>query len=139
MIYFASKFFPMEYRRLGRTGLPISALSFGSWVTFHKQIDDSRSTELMKLAYDSGVNFFDNAEAYARGESELMMGRDLKKMNWDRDSYMVSSKVFFGAKKESLLQKGLHRKHVFEACHQALQRLQVEYLDLFFCHRPDPD
>jgi voltage-dependent potassium channel beta subunit len=95
--------------------------------------------KLMEVAYDAGVNFFDNAEAYARGKSEKVMGKILRKMKWDRDSYMVSSKVFFGAKKESPLQKGLHRKHVFEACHQALKRLNVDYLDLYFCHRADPE
>ncbi|MEO5673456.1 MAG: aldo/keto reductase [Chitinophagales bacterium] len=129
----------MEYRRLGKSGLKLSALSFGSWVTFGNQIDESESEKLMRLAYESGVNFFDNAEAYARGKSEKVMGKILKKMKWDRDSFCVSSKVFFGSKKESPLQKGLHRKHVFEACHQAMKRLKVEYLDLYFCHRPDPE
>ncbi len=129
----------MEYRKLGKTGLPVSALSLGSWVTFGNQIGDDVAEKLMKIAYDNGINFFDNAEAYARGKSEKVMGKILKKMKWDRDSYCVSSKVFFGWKKESPLQKGLHRKHVFEACHQALKRLNVEYLDLYFCHRPDPE
>lgn len=129
----------MEYRRLGKSGLKLSALSFGSWVTFGNQIDESESEKLMRVAYESGVNFFDNAEAYARGKSEKVMGKILKKMEWDRDSFCVSSKVFFGSKKESPLQKGLHRKHVFEACHQAMKRLKVEYLDLYFCHRPDPE
>lgn len=129
----------MEYRRLGRSGLQLSVLSFGSWVTFHKQIDDSISDELMGIAYDNGINFFDNAEVYARGESELMMGRVLKKKNWDRTSYVVSSKVFFGWRgpDNKPNQTGLSRKHVVEACHEALKRLQVEYLDLYFCHRPD--
>src|SRR6266513_1603730 len=103
----------MEYRRLGKSGLKLSALSFGSWVTFGNQIDKDVSEKLMVTAYQSGVNFFDNAEAYARGKSEEVMGEILKKMNWDRDSYCVSSKVFFGSKKESPLQKGLHRKHVY--------------------------
>ncbi|MCY7411380.1 MAG: aldo/keto reductase [Chitinophagales bacterium] len=129
----------MEYRKLGKTGLPVSALSLGSWVTFGNQIGDDVAEKIMKIAYDNGINFFDNAEAYARGKSEKVMGKILKKMKWDRDSYCVSSKVFFGWKKESPLQKGLHRKHVFEACHQALKRLNVEYLDLYFCHRPDPE
>ena len=129
----------MEYRRMGRTGLQLSVLSFGSWVTFHKQIDDSISDELMGIAYDNGVNFFDNAEVYAAGESEKMMGRVLKKKNWDRTSYVVSSKAFFGwrGKANKPNQTGLSRKHLVEACHEALQRLQVDYLDLFFCHRPD--
>lgn len=129
----------MDYRRLGRSGLQVSVLSFGSWVTFHKQIDDSIADELMGIAYDQGINFFDNAETYALGESEKMMGRVLKKKNWDRSSYIVSSKAFFGwrGKDNKPNQTGLSRKHLFEACHEALQRLQVEYLDLYFCHRPD--
>ncbi len=129
----------MDYRRLGRSGLQVSVLSFGSWVTFHKQIDDSIADELMGIAYDEGINFFDNAETYALGESEKMMGRVLKKKNWDRTSYIVSSKAYFGwrGKNNKPNQTGLSRKHLFEACHEALQRLQVEYLDLYFCHRPD--
>lgn len=131
----------MEYRRMGRSGLQLSALSFGSWVTFSKQVDDSLADELMGIAYDSGINFFDNAEVYARGESERLMGRVLSKKAWDRSSYTVSSKVFFGsrgpANKPNMT--GLSRKHIIEACHEALQRLQVEYLDLYFCHRPDPN
>lgn len=129
----------MEYRRMGKTGLQLSVLSFGSWVTFHKQIDDAVADELIGIAYDNGVNFFDNAEVYALGESEKMMGRVLKKKNWDRTSYTVSSKVFFGwrGKENKPNQTGLSRKHITEACHEALQRMQVEYLDLFLCHRPD--
>jgi voltage-dependent potassium channel beta subunit len=129
----------MQYRRLGRSGLQLSVLSFGSWVTFHKQIDDSISDELMGMAYDHGINFFDNAEVYAGGQSEQMMGRILKKKNWDRTSYVVSSKAFFGwrGKDKKPNQHGLSRKHLVEACHEALQRLQVDYLDLYFCHRPD--
>jgi len=129
----------MQYRRMGRTGLQLSVLSYGSWVTFHKQIDDSKADELMGIAYDNGINFFDNAEVYALGESEKMMGRVLKKKNWDRTSYTVSSKAYFGwrGKANKPNQTGLSRKHLVEACHEALQRLQVDYLDLFFCHRPD--
>lgn len=129
----------MEYRRMGRTGLQLSVLSFGSWVTFAKQIDDDSSGKLMTLAYDNGVNFFDNAEVYSRGESELMMGRILKKMGWERSSYTVSSKVFFGWRgdKNKPNQTGLSRKHIMEACQEALGRLQLDYLDIFFCHRPD--
>lgn len=130
----------MEYRRMGRSGLQLSALSLGSWVTFHKQIDDSIADELMGIAYDKGINFFDNAEVYALGESEKMMGRVLKKKQWDRTSYTLSSKAYFGwrgnANKPN--QTGLSRKHLFEACHEALERLQTDYLDIFFCHRPDP-
>jgi len=129
----------MEYRRMGKTGLQLSVLSFGSWVSFHKQIDDSIADELMGIAYDNGVNFFDNAEVYALGESENMMGRVLKKKNWDRTSYTVSSKAFWGwrGKENKPNQTGLSRKHLTEACEEALKRLQLDYLDLFFCHRPD--
>ena len=129
----------MEYRRLGKSGLQVSLLSFGSWVTFHKQIEDNSADALMGLAYDNGVNFFDNAEGYALGESEKMMGRVLKAKGWDRTSYIVSSKVFFGwrGNDNKPNQTGLSRKHITEACHEALQRLQVDYLDLYFCHRPD--
>jgi len=124
---------------MGRSGLQLSVLSFGSWVSFHKQIDDSVADELMGIAYDNGVNFFDNAEVYALGESEKMMGRILKKKNWDRTSYTVSSKVFWGwrGKENKPNQSGLSRKHIVEACHEALERLQTDYLDLYFCHRPD--
>ena len=129
----------MDYRIMGRTGLQLSVLSFGSWVTFHKQIEDKTADSLMGMAYDAGINFFDNAEGYALGESERMMGRVLKQKNWERSSYVVSSKVFFGWRKNNKPnQTGLSRKHIFEACHEALQRLQLDYLDLYFCHRPDP-
>jgi voltage-dependent potassium channel beta subunit len=129
----------MEYRYMGKTGLQLSVLSFGSWVTFHKQIEDNTADELMGMAYDAGINFFDNAEVYALGKSEEMMGRVLKQKNWERSSYVVSSKVFFGwrGKNNKPNQHGLSRKHIVEACHEALQRLQVDYLDLYFCHRPD--
>ncbi len=129
----------MQYRNMGRTGLQLSVLSFGSWVTFHKQIQDNTADKLMGMAYDAGVNFFDNAEGYAMGESEKMMGRILKLKNWERSSIVVSSKVFFGWRNNHKPnQAGLSRKHIFEACHEALERLQLDYLDLFFCHRPDP-
>ena len=129
----------MEYRRMGRSGLQLSVLSFGSWVTFHKQINDGSADELMGIAYDNGINFFDNAETYANGESEKMMGRVLKKKNWDRTSYTISSKAYFGCRGNNSKpnQTGLSRKHLMEACHEALGRLQADYLDLYFCHRPD--
>ncbi len=129
----------MEYRRLGKSGLQLSLLSFGSWVSFSKQINDSIADELMGIAYDNGVNFFDNAEVYALGESEKMMGRVIKQKNWDRSSYVLSSKAFFGwrGKQNKPNQTGNSRKHLTEACNEALQRLQVDYLDLFYCHRPD--
>lgn len=125
----------MEYRRLGKSGLQVSALSFGSWLTFGKQIKDNTAEDLMKFAYDNGINFFDNAEIYARGQSEIVMGKILKKMGWSRDTFVVSSKVYWGGDLPN--QMGLSRKHVVEACEAALKRLQVDYLDLYFCHRPD--
>jgi len=129
----------MDYRYMGKTGLQLSVLSFGSWVTFHKQIKDNTADELMGIAYDQGINFFDNAEVYALGESEKMMGRVLAKKKWDRTSIVLSSKAFFGwrGKENKPNQSGLSRKHLVEACHEALIRLQTDYLDLYFCHRPD--
>ena len=128
----------MLYRPLGRSGLQVSALSFGAWVTFGKQIGDPVAKKLLHTAYDAGVNFFDNAEAYADGKAELVMGDILKKSGWRRSSYVVSSKVFFGWEDDKPNQTGLSRKHIVEACHDALKRLQVDYLDLYYCHRPDP-
>jgi len=127
----------MEYRRLGKSGLQVSALSLGSWLTFGAQISDKVADELMGIAYDAGVNFFDNAEGYAEGKSEKVMGKILKSQGWARESFVVSSKVFFGTENKGPNQMGLSRKHVIEACNGALQRLQVDYLDLYFCHRPD--
>jgi voltage-dependent potassium channel beta subunit len=126
----------MEYRRLGRSGLKVSALSFGAWVTFGRQIPPEEASKLMKTAYDHGVNFFDNAEAYAGGHAEVVMGDCLRSLGLERDTFVVSSKVFWGGTKPN--QEGLSRKRVMEACHAALRRLQVDYLDLYFCHRPDP-
>lgn len=129
----------MVYRRMGNTGLQLSALSFGSWVSFQKQIDDEMAARLMGMAYDAGINFFDNAEVYALGESEKMMGRVLAAAKWERSSFVVSSKVYFGwrGKSNKPNQTGLSRKHITEACEEALKRLQVDYLDLYYCHRPD--
>ncbi|MFY8136818.1 MAG: aldo/keto reductase [Flavobacteriales bacterium] len=127
----------MNYRRLGKSGLQVSELSFGSWITFANQIENGISERLMDIAYDAGVNFFDNAEVYAAGKSEEVMGDILAKKNWARDTYIVSSKAFFGAGGKLPTQRGLHRKHLVEACEAALKRLRVDYLDLFFCHRPD--
>lgn len=130
----------MEYRRLGHSGLKVSELSFGSWVSFSNQMGVDAALECMAAAFDAGVNFFDNAEVYAQGQSETIMGEVLKKAGWPRDSYIVSSKVMFGSVEDPLpTQYGLNRKHVVEACHQAMHRLQVDYLDLYFCHRPDPE
>ena len=127
----------MKYRRLGKTGLKVSELSYGSWVTFSFQLGVDAATEMMKLAYDNGVNFFDNAEVYASGESEIIMGEAIKKLGWERDTFIVSSKVFWGGEKPT--QRGLSHKHILDACHAAMKRLQVDYLDLYFCHRPDPE
>jgi voltage-dependent potassium channel beta subunit len=129
----------MEYRKFGSTGLQVSALSFGTWLTFGKQIADSTAEELMIKAYDAGINFFDNAEIYARGKSEEVMGNILSKVKWTRSSYMVSSKVFFGFEENKPNQRGLSRKHIIEGCDAALKRLQVDYIDLYYCHRPDKD
>jgi voltage-dependent potassium channel beta subunit len=127
----------MEYNNLGKSGLQISRLSLGSWLTFGKQIGDDVAEKLMDIAYDNGINFFDNAEIYARGQSEIVMGSILKKKNWSRDTFLVSSKVFFGTGGQLPTQKGLSRKHIIEGCNQALERFQLDYLDLFLCHRPD--
>ncbi len=127
----------MEYRRLGKSGLKVSALSLGSWVTFGKQVDMKDARALLQTAYDAGVNFFDNAEGYEAGESEKIMGDAISALGLPRDTFAVSSKVFWGGEKPTQL--GLSAKHVRDACDQALQRLKVDYLDLFFCHRPDID
>jgi voltage-dependent potassium channel beta subunit len=127
----------MEYRRLGKSGLQVSALSLGSWLTFGKQISDEVAEQLMIAAYDQGVNFFDNAEIYAQGKAELVMGKVLKKLGWERSSYVVSSKVFFGDGGKKPNQTGLSHKHIIEGCEASLRRMQLEYLDLYFCHRPD--
>ena len=127
----------MEYRRLGKSGLQVSALSFGSWITFGKQIENNTADELMSISYEHGVNFFDNAEIYAAGKSEIVMGNILKQKNWARSSYCLSSKVYFGYEDKKPNQTGLSRKHIIEGCNAALKRLQVDYIDLFFCHRPD--
>lgn len=130
----------MQYRRLGSSGLQLSALSFGAWVTFGTQVGRSLARDLLAMAHDHGINFFDNAETYNNGIAETLMGDVLADLRFPRDSYCVSSKVYFGAVDNPLpTQRGLSRKHVIEACHQALQRLRVEHLDLYFCHRPDPD
>lgn len=125
----------MEYRRLGKSGLKVSALSFGSWVTFHNQLDQSSVNQCIASAYEAGINFFDNAEAYAQGESEILMGKSLRQLGFGRDSFCVSSKVFWGGQLPT--QRGLSAKHIYDACHAALKRLSVDYLDLYFCHRPD--
>ena len=130
----------MQYRRLGSSGLQLSALSFGAWVTFGNQVGRGEARELIAAAWDHGINFFDNAEGYADGEAERVMGDVIADLRLPRDGWCVSSKVFFGSSKQPRpTQKGLSRKHVHDACNDALRRLRVDYLDLYFCHRPDPD
>ncbi len=130
----------MHFRRLGNSGLQVSALSFGAWLTFGQQVGRPQARELIALAWDQGINFFDNAEVYGHGEAERVMGDVLRALDLPRDGYCVSSKVCFGAAENPRpTQRGLSRKHVMEACHAALRRLQVDYLDLYYCHRPDPD
>ena len=130
----------MQYRNLGKSGLKVSRLSFGSWLTFGSQIGDGTADELLSYAYEQGINFFDTADVYAHGRSEIAMGKILKEKSWPRDSYIVSSKAYFGAVVDGLpTQVGLNRKHLVEACDAALERLQVDYLDLYFCHRPDKE
>jgi voltage-dependent potassium channel beta subunit len=130
----------MEYRRLGSAGLQLSALSLGAWMTFGAGIGRGAARELVAAAWDHGVNFFDNAESYANGEAERVMGDVIADLRLPRDGWCVSSKVFGGAVDDPRpTQRGLSRKHVRDACHDALRRLRVDYLDLFLCHRPDPD
>jgi voltage-dependent potassium channel beta subunit len=129
----------MQYRRLGKSGLKVSEFSFGAWVTFAKQVGEDDAGSIMAYAYDNGVNFFDNAEGYEQGNAERVMGETLKSLGWVRDSYAVSSKVFFGGNGKGPMQRGLSAKHVTDGCHDALKRLGVDYLDLYFCHRPDLD
>lgn len=129
----------MEYRHLGRTGIRVSALSLGSWVTFHHQVDVDRAVEMMKTAYEAGVNFFDNAEAYAKGKSEEIMGAALKRLSWRRGSYLVSSKFYWGLYDGINEKDTLNRKYLLEAIDGSLKRLQLDHLDLIYCHRPDAE
>jgi len=128
----------MQYRYLGKTGIQVSALSYGSWVTFHTQVGVDAAVEAMSTAYDAGVNFFDNAEAYAGGMSEEVMGKALKKLGWRRSSYLVSTKIYFGIHEGVNEQNTLNRKRLIEAMDGSLQRFGLDYVDLVFCHRPDP-
>lgn len=131
----------MDYRHLGKSGLKVSVVSYGFWAMFSGQPDIDLALACLTAAYDRGCNYFDNAEVYGNGQAEVLMGAALRKAGWPRDSYVVSSKVMHGAYGEQAkpTQLGLSRKHVFEACYQAIKRLQVDYLDLYFCHRPDPE
>ena len=127
----------MEYRFLGSSGLKVSALSYGAWVTFGDQIDEDIAADCMRTAYDAGVNFFDNAEVYAGGRAETMMGNIIKKVGWKRSDLILSTKIYWGGSGPN--DKGLSRKHIIEGTDAALKRLQVDYVDLIFCHRPDLD
>ncbi|PKN98729.1 MAG: aldo/keto reductase [Chloroflexi bacterium HGW-Chloroflexi-4] len=127
----------MEYRHLGKTGLRVSALSYGSWVTFHTQVGIDAAVESMSIAYESGVNFFDNAEVYASGKSEEVMGAAFKKLGWRRGSYLVSTKLFWGLNEGVNEKNTLNRKYLIEAMNGSLKRLDLEHVDLLFCHRPD--
>lgn len=128
----------MEYRHLGRAGIRVSELSFGSWVTFSNQADVKAAADMMSAAYEAGVNFFDNAEVYAGGKSEEVMGAALKKLGWRRGSYLVSTKFYWGLFEGVNERNTLNRKRLLEGINGSLQRLQLEYVDLIFCHRPDP-
>ncbi len=127
----------MNYRRLGSAGIKLSELSLGAWVTYGGQVGEEVATKCMSKAYELGVNFFDNAEAYAHGNAEVVMGNVIKKLGWKREDIVVSSKVFWGGQGPN--DEGLSKKHIYEACRRSLKRLQLDYLDLFFCHRADPD
>lgn len=129
----------MEYRRLGKAGVKVSVLSFGSWVTFHFQAGVDKAVELMSIAYDAGVNFFDNAEEYANGQSEEVMGAALKKLGWRRSSYLVSTKLFWGRYNNVNEKDTLNRKYLSEAINGSLKRLDLDHVDILFCHRPDPE
>jgi len=125
----------MEYRFLGKSGLKVSALSFGAWVTFGDQHGEDVALETMKAAYDAGVNFFDNAEVYSRGKAETIMGNVIKKLGWKRSDLVISTKIFWGGNGPN--DKGLSRKHIIEGTNASLSRLQTDYVDLIYCHRPD--
>lgn len=127
----------MEYRHLGKTGIRVSELSFGSWVTFHNQVDVKPAVDMMSAAYEHGVNFFDNAEVYASGKSEEVMGKALKELKWRRSSYLVSTKFYWGLHDNINEKNTLNRKRLIEGINGSLERLQLEYVDLIYCHRPD--
>lgn len=128
----------MEYRNLGRTGLKVSALSFGSWVTFKTQLDTGLAAECLSAARDAGVNFFDNAEGYAAGESERIMGAAIQDLGWERNSYVISTKLYWGIHDEINMKNTLNRKYLMQAIDGSLDRFGLDFVDLVFCHRPDP-
>lgn len=125
----------MEYRNLGKSGLKVSALSFGAWITFGDQIGEDVALQCMEAAFESGVNFFDNAEVYAQGQAEILMGNAIKKVGWKRSDLVISTKIFWGG--EGPNDRGLSWKHIVEGTEESLDRLQLDYVDLLFCHRPD--
>ncbi len=127
----------MQYRHLGKTGIQVSELSFGSWVTFHNQADVNAAVKMMAAAYDAGVNFFDNAEAYAGGKSEEVMGNAIRELKWRRGSYLVSTKLYWGLHENINERNTLNRKRLIEGINGSLKRLQLDYVDLLYCHRPD--
>jgi voltage-dependent potassium channel beta subunit len=127
----------MQYRSLGRTGIKVSELSLGSWITFKNQVDVDAAAEIMAAAYDLGVNFFDNAEAYARGKSEEVMGAALKKLGWRRGSYLITTKIYWGLHDNVNEKNTLNRKRLIEGINGSLERFQLEYVDVLYCHRPD--
>src|SRR4030042_2192129 len=129
----------MNYRRLGRSGIKISELARGSWVTFGTQVDTKAGIRMISAAYDTGVNFFDNAESYEKGESEAIMGAALRELNWRRSSYLVSTKFYWGIHNGVNERNTLNRKRLIEGIQGSLKRLQLEHVDLIYCHRPDPD
>ena len=129
----------MNYRRLGRSGLKVSELSFGSWVTYGNQLSASTARECMAAAYDAGVNFFDNAEVYAKGQSESIMGEALRQLGWRRSSYVVSTKFFWGLHEGPNERNTLNRKYLMQAIDGSLARFKLDHVDLVFCHRPDPE
>ena len=127
----------MEYRHLGRTGIKVSELSLGSWITFKNQVDVDAAAEIMAAAYDLGVNFFDNAEAYAKGESERVMGAALKKLGWHRESYVVTTKLYWGLRDGINESNTLNRRRLIEGINGSLKRFDLDYVDVLYCHRPD--
>lgn len=132
----------MQYRRLGRSGLQVSELSLGSWVTYHNQVDTKSAAEMLAAAYDAGINFFDNAEVYALGQSEVVMGQAFKRLSWARHRFIVSTKFFWGIDRDAAhttnFKDTLNRKYLMQAIDGSLQRLQLDFVDLIYCHRPDP-
>jgi len=129
----------MEYRRLGNSGLKLSVLSFGSWVTFHNQLGTDTALDCMQAAWEAGVNFFDNAEVYAGGKSETIMGQAVKELGWPRESFVISTKLYWGLREGPNTKNTLNRKYLMHGIDGSLERLGLDFVDLLFCHRPDPE